>query len=485
MLPVAVPPARQCTLPSCEREAVDPIQQGALCELHHPRVTSSESGDASEFEETTSNKTTSADTSTYAMSDRIEHVDIVVVGCGPGGAVLAYLLARSGIDIALVERAATFEREYRGFGWNPGVVRLFDEMGILDDVLGLAHETVTEGAISLYGHRVNVLNFDLLDTDYPYALMMEQPALLERLVDIASAYDGFAFYPATTVTGLRRDNSNGVHGVTAHDRSTNDDILFQAQCVAGADGRYSTVRTSAGIDPGLYESPIDLVWFKLPRGAVEASTQGRIDRDGVLVYFGLGEGELQVGYPIRTGEWPTIRKAGFDTFRDRIAAIDSRLGTAIDAHLDGFRDTTLLDVAPGIADTWTRDGFLLLGDAAHVASPIGAQGNPLAVEDAVVAHDILVRALMTGGGVLPRRTLHEFETRRRPTVERIISLQRRAANNLARWLDYGQYVPAWLVRGAANGINSIASHTRLGRGVAESFALGDRSVSVVQSHFVD
>lgn len=66
---MTVPPARQCTLPSCEREAVDPIQQGALCELHHPRVTSGESGDASESEEAPTNETTSADTNTYATAD--------------------------------------------------------------------------------------------------------------------------------------------------------------------------------------------------------------------------------------------------------------------------------------------------------------------------------------------------------------------------------------------------------------------------------
>ena len=53
------------------------------------------------------------------------------------------------VVVALIERAAPFERD-RGFGWHPGVIRLFDGM----DVLELAHETVTERAFSLYGDRI-------------------------------------------------------------------------------------------------------------------------------------------------------------------------------------------------------------------------------------------------------------------------------------------------------------------------------------------
>jgi len=141
-----------------------------------------------------------------------------------------------------------------------------------------------------------------------------------------------------------------------------------------------------------------------PRGAINATTQGRIDRNGVLLYFGLGGGDLQIGYLIRSGEWPSIRQAGFDAFRERVAEIDPRVGSTMAVQLDGFRDTSLLDVAPGIADSWSRDGLLLIGDAAHTASPIGAQGNPLAVEDAVVAHSLLVEKLTGTDGILERKT---------------------------------------------------------------------------------
>lgn len=419
------------------------------------------------------------------MPDRTARADVVVVGCGPGGAVLAYLLARSGVRVALLERAATFEREYRGFGWNPGVVRLFDEMGVLGDVREFAHERVTEGSFDVFGERVTLLEFDRLATDYGYALLMEQPALLSYLVEEARAYDGFSFHPSTAVTDVRNDESGTVRGVVARDRAAGEDVAFDARCVVGADGRYSTVRSSVGVDPGLFDSPIDLVWFKLPAGAVDARTQGRIARDGVLVYFGLGGGEVQVGYPIRAGEWTAIRSAGFRPFRNRIAAVDPRIGSAIDDHLSGFRDVTLLDVAPGVADAWTRDGLCLVGDAAHTASPIGAQGNPLAVEDAVVTHGLLVEALRDDESVLPRTSLREFESRRRPTVERVVSLQRRGADAIAGWLEYGRHVPSWAGRGVAKAADRAIPRSRRFRRAVESFALGDRSVSVTRSAFVD
>ncbi|MFC7070011.1 FAD-dependent monooxygenase [Halobaculum lipolyticum] len=419
------------------------------------------------------------------VPDRTETADVVVAGCGPGGAVLSFLLARSGVDVTLVERAATFEREYRGFGWNPGVVRLFDEMDLLDDVLDLAHETVREGTFAVAGEPVSVLDFDLLDTDYPYALLMEQPALLELLVERAGDHDEFAFRPSTTVTDLRRDADGAVCGVVARDRAADEVLAVDARVVVGADGRYSTVRSAADIDSGAFDSPIDLVWFTLPAGAAEPASQGQIGPGAMLVHFGLGAGRLQVGYPVLDGAWPAIREAGFDAFRERVAAVDPAVAAAMATHLDGFADTTLLDVAPGLAPEWTRDGLVLLGDAAHTASPVGAQGNPLAVEDAVVLHDVLAGALVDGDGPLPAAVLRPFERARRPTVERVIALQRRAGRGMAAWLRYGRYVPPPAVRAAATAFGRVAAHSRRARRPIEAFALGDRSVTVARDRFLD
>lgn len=416
--------------------------------------------------------------------DRTERAEVVVVGSGPGGAVLAYLLARSGVEVALVERAADFQREFRGFGYTPGVSELFGQMGLTEKLLELDHETVQTGEFTLFGEAIEMVDFDVLDTDYPYALLMEQPALLELLVTESQQYDSFTFYPSTTVTDLVVEG-NRVVGVRAHDRERDDAVEFRGRLVVGADGRYSAVRTAAGIDPGLYDSAIELVWFKLPADAVGATAQGRIEREGMLLYFGLGGGELQVGWFIEEGSYPALRREGIEAFRDRIARVDPRLRDALDDHLPSFDHCSLLDVSPGLAPTWIRDGLLLLGDAAHVASPIGAQGNALAIQDAVVAHQVVTEALDREYDVLPASVLAAYESRRRPAVEEVLRLQRRGERVLTLMVEHGDRVPARLVRGVVKLSSRLLERPALARRAVERFALGPDRVVVDTTRFVD
>ncbi|WP_223301664.1 FAD-dependent monooxygenase [Haladaptatus sp. R4] len=66
------------------------------------------------------------------MTDEL--ADVVIVGAGPAGAVLGYLLARSGVETVLIERQRTLDREFRGYGFRPPLPRLFAEMDLLDAI---------------------------------------------------------------------------------------------------------------------------------------------------------------------------------------------------------------------------------------------------------------------------------------------------------------------------------------------------------------
>ena len=378
-----------------------------------------------------------------------EHeVDVVVVGAGPGGAVLSYLLARSGVETLLLERHRDLDREFRGFGFQPDALRLFDEMDLLDPILDLDHREVRVGEVSVYDRSYEVFDFDDIPGPYDFALLMEQPPLLEAIIEAASAFERFTYRPHTPVRDLVHE-AGRVVGVRALDHETGEEFVVRSRLVVGADGRFSTVRTAADIDPGLLDSSIELLWFKLPDTVAQNAAQSRLNEHGLLLYFGVGGGEVQLGWFVEKGTYPELRAEGIEAFRRRLVAVDPSLDAVFPEALPNFEDCSLLHIEPGLSETWVRDGLLLLGDAAHVASPIGAQGNALAIQDAVVAHAVVAEALDRGDGPLSTGTLRRYEQRRRPAVERVLRGQRLAERGLS-----------WIVR-RSDGLPDVVTRSLL------------------------
>ncbi|MFC4551858.1 MULTISPECIES: FAD-dependent monooxygenase [Halorussus] len=417
--------------------------------------------------------------------------EVAVVGVGPGGCVLSYLLARSGVETVLLERHADLDREFRGYFFQPLAVSLFAEMGVLDDVLALSHEKIVRPELRVFGRSYEV--FDLSDLPGPgYGVLMEQPPLLRLLIDRADEYDNFRFRPATGASDLLTGDE-GVVGLRARDREADEELIVRSRLVVGADGRYSTVRKAAGIDPGLLESRVELVWFKLPASVVSASAQARIEAAGQLLYFGLGDEEAQLGWFVEKGTYPDLRERGIEAFRRRVAAVDPSLASALSDHLTDFEDCSLLRIEPGLSDDWTGDGLLLLGDAAHVASPVGGQGNGLAIQDAVVAHRVVTEALSRSDAAtladasdpLSEEALRAFESRRRPAVEKVLRLQRRGERGLTWLVLDGDDVPAWLKRPLLRAVFGTLPWNPFVRSAMRTFALGPDPVSVDTTRFVD
>lgn len=404
---------------------------------------------------------------------RSVHTDICVVGGGPAGLTLALLLLRSGVRVTVVERSRSLDREYRGEILQPGGAALLDRIGVLEGARGRGAHEHTGFRFADRGRALLVADYGRLPGPYNRLLSLPQRHLLEQLLEQCGQFDAFRYLPGRRASDLLRDDRGAVRGVTA----TGDErVEVLAHCVVGADGRYSKIRRLAGIDVDRAEAfAHDVLWFKLPADD-DTDPQVRIIRGGgnpVLVYRSYPD-TLQIGWTLPHGGYRAVAAQGIDHVTREITKALPMYADRIAERLGGVADLTLLDVFTQEARDWTADGLVLIGDAAHTHSPIGAQGINLAVQDAVALHPVLMTALehqTFGTDVLER-----FTRRRRPAVRRVMRFQALQSKAML-----SQNPVAARVRPRIAG---VVSRTPLFRTILRHVAYGDRDIAVAEEHFV-
>src|SRR5882724_1780761 len=172
-----------------------------------------------------------------------------------------------------------------------------------------------------------------------------------------------------------------------------------ATLTVGADGRFSQLRRLAGIEPIKTSPPMDVLWFRLPKLPGEPEISGG-------VFGGIGRGRIfvmlertdywQSGLVFPKGQYQEMRAKGVEEVRKSIIEIEPRFAQHAE-HLTDWQQFTLLSVESNRCPLWHKPGLLLIGDAAHVMSPVGGVGINYAIQDAAVASNVLAKPLLAGG----------------------------------------------------------------------------------------
>ncbi|WP_309056098.1 rifampin monooxygenase [Streptomyces sp.] len=331
-------------------------------------------------------------------------IDVIVVGAGPTGLMLAGELRLHGVRVLVLDKEAEPTRQSRAQGLHVRSIEVMAQRGLLERFLPLGRQITAGGFFAGLGKAWP----ERLDTAHSYVLAIPQQ-ITERLLTEHAIEVGAEIRRGCEVVGLRQDGQGVSVGLA-------DGTEMRARFVVGCDGGRSAVRKLLGVafpgEPSRVETLLGEMELTAPPeelAAVMAEVRRTQQRFGTMP---LGDGVYRVVVPAGGVAEDRTATPTLEEFKQQLRTI---AGTDFGAHsprwLSRFGDATRQ------AERYRVDRVFLAGDAAHIHPPTGGQGLNLGIQDAFNLGWKLAAAVT---GWAPAGLLDSYHAERHPVAADVL-----------------------------------------------------------------
>lgn len=303
---------------------------------------------------------------------RNERCDVVVVGAGPTGLVLAAQLAKQGSRVRIVDQADVRAPLSRAIGLHARTLELFDGMGILDRFLEIGHpvhaiEIFADGE-PLVSHRM-----EDVESEHPFILDMPQSSI-ERVLEGYLEEWNVTVERTSALVDLGKDGEEAVTAVVRRGDGRHDHL--RAKYLVGCDGAGSTVREELGLaySGDDYPETYYLADVAMNWGRDDDSWRFYYSAEGALLFYPFGGGRWRIIATRSSDEMPALN-------RETIEELARERG-APDISIEGIHWTGRYQTRRRMAQQFRSGRVFLAGDAAHCQSLAGNQGMNTGIQDA-------------------------------------------------------------------------------------------------------
>jgi len=366
--------------------------------------------------------------------------DVLIVGAGPTGLTLALWLTRFGVSVRVVDRAEGPGTTSRALVVQARILEHYAQLGLADEVI---EQGIPGAGANLWvkGERKAHVSFAEMGrgvSPYPYALIFPQDAHERFLVKVLER-EGVTVERGTSVVALREE-SDGVLARVQREGGGSEEI--RAKYVAGCDGARSFVREAigAGFAGGTYAHRFYVA---------DVTADGSLPQRELSI--ALDDADFVAAFPlVEPGHWRLVGALNDETRGDAAGWEDVRQDALRQLPLK-VRDVgwfSTYRVHHRVAREFRRGRAFLLGDAAHIHSPVGGQGMNTGIGDAVNLAWKLAAVLHANW---PSSSLSSYECERRGFAQKLVATTDRAFTFISRdgalaRLVRTQVVPAVLPR---------------------------------------